>query len=152
MTISVTQTAILTAAAKHPQGQIQWFPDGVKGGARGKVLGSLSKAGLICQASPDTEFSLTALGYATIGVDAPAVPTETPAVPELGVRRNTKQAEIIGLLSRPQGATLEDMTTATGWLKHTVRGAMSQISKKLGITIASQKPEGVRVYRIAGKA
>ena len=150
MTISTTQTAILTAAAKHSQGMISWFPEGVKGGARAKVLGSLNKAGLIAMTSGDS-YSVTPAGYAAIGIDAPAVATETPAVPEPRTRGNTKQAEIIRLLSRPEGATLENMTAATGWLKHTVRGAMSQISKKLGITIASQKPDGgVRVYRIAG--
>lgn len=150
MTISTTQTAILAAAADHPQGQIHWFPDNVKGGARAKVLSCLSKAGLIFQSAPDAAFSLTAQGYAAIGKEAPACPPETPAAPEPRIRSNTKQAEMIRLLSRPQGATLEDMTIATGWLKHTVRGAMSQLSKKLSLTIASQKPDGgIRVYHIS---
>ncbi|MEN9493452.1 MAG: hypothetical protein RJA63_3901 [Pseudomonadota bacterium] len=150
MTISTTQTAILAAAADHPQGQIHWFPDNVKGGARAKVLGSLSTAGLISQKSSDAMFSLTEQGYAAIGKEVPACPPETPAAPEPRLRSNTKQAEIIRLLSRPQGATLEDLTIATGWLKHTVRGAMSQLSKKLSLTIASQKPDGgIRVYHIS---
>lgn len=150
MAISTTQTAILTAAADHPQGQIHWFPDNVKGGARAKVLGSLSKAGLISQSDPDAAFRLTEQGYAAIGKEAPTCAAQTPTAPEPRLRSNTKQAEIIRLLSRPQGATLEDMTSATGWLKHTVRGAMSQMSKKLSITIASQKPDGgIRVYHIS---
>ncbi len=150
MSISTTQTAILTAAAEHPQGQLHWFPQGVRGGARIKVLGSMSKAGLIVVNGTGDTYCLTPTGYATIGKEVPDRAIDTAAVSASHPRSNTKQAEIIRLLSRPEGATLDDLTMATGWLKHTVRGALSQMSKKLGITINSHKPEwSVRVYRVA---
>ena len=38
---------------------------------------------------------------------------------------------------------------ATGWLPHSVRGFFSAVvSKRLGLTIATDKIDGQRVYRI----
>jgi hypothetical protein len=50
-----------------------------------------------------------------------------------------------------KGATIDEMVAATGWQSHTVRGAMAgALKKRLGLTIASEKEEGGRVYRIVG--
>ncbi len=72
--------------------------------------------------------------------------TKTPA------RGGTKQAILIELLKRPKGATIEQMTTKTGWQAHSVRGAISgTLKKKLGLVVTSETIEGHgRVYRIAG--
>src|SRR5262249_1183798 len=40
-------------------------------------------------------------------------------------REGSKAARIIALLARPQGATLADLTKATGWQVHSVRGFLS---------------------------
>ena len=63
----------------------------------------------------------------------------------------SKGARIIELLRRNEGATLGDLTKATGWQPHSVRGFLSaQVSKKLGLKLASTKREdGQRVYQIA---
>lgn len=65
--------------------------------------------------------------------------------------RKTKQQVLIALLSRPEGATLAELATATEWQTHTVHGAMSgALKKRLGLAITSQKREGRgRVYQIA---
>jgi len=69
------------------------------------------------------------------------------------VSATTKLAALIALLSTPSGATLEQMTSLTGWQAHSVRGVMSgTIKKKLGHSIASRKVGDVRVYRIGGKS
>ena len=45
---------------------------------------------------------------------------------------------MIDLLKRPEGATVEQIAAATGWQKHTIRGAISgALKKKLGLTIES---------------
>ena len=64
--------------------------------------------------------------------------------------RQTKQQIMIDLLRRPEGAGIEEITAATGWQSHTVRGAMSgALKKKLGLDITSEKTEERgRVYRI----
>lgn len=62
----------------------------------------------------------------------------------------TKQATLIELLKRPDGASLSEMVQATGWQQHTVRGAMAgALKKKLGLNIVSDKTNGQeRKYRI----
>lgn len=66
-------------------------------------------------------------------------------------RDNSKQSEVIRMLQRPEGATIGQICTATGWQAHTVRGTFAgAFKKKLGLTIVSEKPQGSeRVYRIA---
>jgi len=64
---------------------------------------------------------------------------------------NGKGAKIVELLRRKEGATLADLTKATGWQPHSVRGFLSaQVGKKLGLKLKSSKAEdGQRVYQIA---
>ena len=61
-----------------------------------------------------------------------------------------KGATILELLRRKDGATLGDLTKATGWQTHSVRGFLSaQVGKKLGLKLESTKGEdGRRVYKI----
>jgi hypothetical protein len=52
------------------------------------------------------------------------------------------------MLRRPEGATVDEVASATGWQRHTVRGVFSgTLKKKLGLTIASANEERNRVYR-----
>lgn len=52
---------------------------------------------------------------------------------------------MIALLQREEGATLEELVAATGWLPHTTRAAMTGLKRK-GHTITSVKADGVRRY------
>jgi hypothetical protein len=73
--------------------------------------------------------------------------------PQPGAKRPSKQDEVIAMLRRSEGATVEEVASATGWQRHTVRGVFSgTLKKKLGLTIASAKEERGRVYRINGPA
>jgi Fic family protein len=66
------------------------------------------------------------------------------------MRETSKQATMIKLLNRPGGATIDEMAKATGWQRHSVRGVMSGVLKKrLELSIASEKEERGRVYRIS---
>lgn len=61
----------------------------------------------------------------------------------------TKVEQITGLLRRSEGASLDEMVKATGWQQHSLRGFMSgTIVKRKGLTIASEKSDGERRYRI----
>ena len=73
--------------------------------------------------------------------------TRTPSP----ARPGTKTARLIALLERKEGATIGDLTKATNWQPHSVRGAISgTLKKKLGLDVISEKVEGRgRVYRIA---
>ena len=73
--------------------------------------------------------------------------------PQSDAKRPSKQDEVIAMLRRPEGATVDEVANATGWQRHTVRGVFSgTLKKKLGLTIASAKEERGRVYRINGLA
>ena len=67
-------------------------------------------------------------------------------------RTGTKLALMIEMLRRPEGATVDQIMDATGWQRHSVRGAFAgALKKKLGFAIASEKVDGRgRVYRVAG--
>jgi DNA-binding MarR family transcriptional regulator len=77
---------------------------------------------------------------------AKAAPAERPTP-----RTGTKQALMIEMLKRPEGATVEQIAEATGWQHHTIRGAISgALKKKLGLQATSTKDgQGRRVYRLA---
>ena len=62
-------------------------------------------------------------------------------------RRESNAAKVIALLQRKQGATLEEMVQATGWLPHTARAAMTGFKKK-GHVIERAKVDGVSRYAI----
>lgn len=142
MKLTDTQRALLEAAAQHPQKKLTNFPDNLKGGARIKVLTAMRNAQLIEASASDPEvYVATATGLQEIGITTQ---------PSRTTREGTKQAVLIELLRRAEGATLPQMTEATGWQIHTVRGAMAgALKKKLGLEITSEKQTGTdRVYRI----
>ena len=66
-------------------------------------------------------------------------------------RTNTKQAQLIAMLERPDGATIDEIVKKLEWQSHTVRGAIAgALKKRLKLKIESEKVEGRgRVYRIA---
>ena len=73
--------------------------------------------------------------------DAPIEPAAAPKART--PREGTKQATLIAMLRAPDGATIEEIMAATGWLGHTVRGAMAgALKKKLGLEVTSEKVEG----------
>lgn len=81
----------------------------------------------------------------------PAVTAATDTQKPVAIRAGTKQALIIALLQRPEGATVAEMVTATGWLAHTLRGSISgALKKKLGLPITAEKVEGKgTVYKLS---
>lgn len=94
---------------------------------------------------PIDESKLSAPMQAGLAAVAAMKPTnDAPA-------RETKLTKVIELLSRPEGATIDQIVEATGWQKHTVRSAISHaLGKKRGYQIVSEKPkDGKRVYKIA---
>src|SRR5215470_16072940 len=73
--------------------------------------------------------------------------------PQSDAKRPSKQDEVIALLRRPEGATVDEVASATRWQRHSVRGVFSDTKKKkLGLAITSAKEERGRVYRIVEPA
>jgi hypothetical protein len=80
-----------------------------------------------------------------------AATTGADVAPAPKTRDGTKQAQVIAMLSRREGATIAQIVEATEWRSHTVRGFFAgALKKKLGLTVTSEKIEARgRVYRIA---
>ena len=69
--------------------------------------------------------------------------------PRADPKRPSKQDVVIAMLQQPEGATVDEVASVTGWQRHTVRGVFSgTLKKKLGLPLASAKEERGRVYRI----
>ena len=75
----------------------------------------------------------------------PALPSVKPASPQ---PTGTKSVAVIALLSRQDGATLDEMIAATGWLPHTTRAALTGLKKKGHVIVRSKRGE-MTCYRIA---
>ena len=76
-----------------------------------------------------------------------AAPAEKPAP-----RTGTKQARMIEMLKRPEGATVEQIAAATGWQHHTIRGAISgALKKKLGLTVEATRTREVGPNKTGAK-
>jgi Protein of unknown function (DUF3489) len=72
--------------------------------------------------------------------NVPAEATPKPA--------ESKREQLIKLLERDSGATLDEIITLTGWLPHTTRAALTGLRKKDHV-ITSDKVDSVRTYRAA---
>jgi hypothetical protein len=161
--LSDTQSIILNAAAQRDDRNAMPLPSSLRGGAATKVVYAMIAKGLLEEVDADlrksepvwratgdghgTTLVATDAGLAAIGIaDTPATPAQQSA-PK--TRDGTKQQVLIDLLKGPDGATIDEIVAATGWQKHTARGAMSgALKKRLGLTITSEKEERGRVYRI----
>lgn len=184
-----TQTQVLQYALDHNDGQVVWFPESVKGGARKKVLDGLFNRALVTT-DGGSHWYVAAEGYDALGRPRPTVVSIAPLAPlvadpemeatvaqheaqwaneaqasapvalatdlspdpvKVRSRENSKQAQVITMLKRPEGTTIVQICEATGWQAHTVRGTFAgAFKKKLGLTIESDKVQGgERVYRIA---
>ena len=64
--------------------------------------------------------------------------------------QSSKGQQVVKLLIRTNGASIEDLMKATGWQQHSVRGFLSgTVKKKLGHDLISEPDKnGVRRYRI----
>lgn len=70
------------------------------------------------------------------------------ATAEVLPKRETKAGLVLELLQRPEGATIDQLASATGWLPHTTRAALTDLKKK-GHVVTSNKADGQsRIYRV----
>ena len=92
----------------------------------------------------ETDEALAAPGESS----SPPAPTTAPR--ERKFREGTKQALVIEMLRRPEGASIAEIAEATQWASHSVRGFLAgAIKKKLGLSISSEKEEARgRLYKI----
>ncbi|MBU3590419.1 MULTISPECIES: DUF3489 domain-containing protein [unclassified Polynucleobacter] len=115
---------------------------------------AISKKGITKSIKPTTKFiskktapKKVIAAAKTKGIE-PIAPLVNPAPATPGSPKS-KQSQLIALLKNPQGVEIKELMNATGWQAHSVRGVISGvIRKRLGLTVISQKMDGVQHYRI----
>ena len=166
--LTETQTKILSAGAQRPENIALPLTKGLAGAAAKMAVSKMIEHGWVREVDANlrrneplwretgyghgTTLVVTDAGLLAIGIDpvvvktvvancehvAKAVASKTPVQ-----RAGTKQAQIIAMLQRPEGATVAEVVEAIGWLAHTVRGSISgALKKKLGLPITGEKVEG----------
>ena len=167
-----TQRVILSAASLRTDHLALPLPKSLKGGAAHKVVNALIEKGLLKEAKANRKVGdpiwresdeghgltliITDAGLAAIGIEAAPQKTKAPEpepkpIPaERKTRQGTKQALVIEMLHRPEGATIAEIVEATGWLSHTARGVLAgSLKKKLGMAIKSEKDKTRgRLYKV----
>lgn len=167
------QLVLLTTACQREDGSLLPAPEslGDQTARMRKAIEALIKKDLAAEQEGMTTAQLWRTdGDLTIGVavtdagraiiNPPAMPDEeneggsassnSDAVP-IASRPATKQALVVNLLKRDEGATLADIVEATGWLPHTTRAALTGLRKK-GHDIAKEKVDGSTRYQIKAVA
>jgi hypothetical protein len=168
-----TQRVILSAASQRTDRLALPLPKSLKGGAAHKVVNALIEKGLLKEVKANRKLGdpvwresdeghgltliITDTGLAAIGIEVQhqktkAQKSEPKLIPtERKMREGTKQALVIEMLRRPEGATIAEIVEATSWASHTTRGFLAgALKKKLGLAIDSEKEETRgRVYRLA---
>ena len=79
-----------------------------------------------------------------VGASA-AEPAQSPPRPE------TKQALIVSLLARESGASLDELVSATRWLPHTTRAALTRLRQSGYVIVRSKDEAGRTCYRIEAR-
>jgi len=115
------------------------------------LVASLTKKGLA--SSNGESVALTALGlaaYRSVAAEAAAGQDEATKTEKAQPREGTKQAQLIAMLRRPEGADLDEIAEATDWQKHSIRGFISgTLKKKLGLEVTSTKDhQNRRIYKL----
>jgi len=170
-----TQTLILSAGSQRPDNIALPLPKGLAGAAAKMAVDKMIERGWLQEVDAKlrrgeplwretgdghgTTLVVTDAGLLAIGIEPMAVKTRVascrvanadPEVIHRMSRKGTKQALLIAMLQRPDGATMAEIIAATGWQAHSARGAMSgALGKKLGLVVISAKDDARgRVYRI----
>ncbi|OYU74960.1 MAG: hypothetical protein CFE32_16085 [Alphaproteobacteria bacterium PA3] len=120
--------------------------------AYGAAVASLLKKGILEFSGPAREGDFTKDGQklALVTSEPAAKAPATSEPKEHKTREGTKQALVIEMLRRAEGASIAEIVEATGWLQHTARGVLAgSLKKKLGLTIGSEKDDTRgRIYKL----
>jgi Protein of unknown function (DUF3489) len=81
--------------------------------------------------------------------DSPAASDKGAEAGTAPPREGSKLASVMALLRRSEGATIEVLTKATGWLPHTTRAAITGVRKRGYSVILDRSAEGASVYRLS---
>ena len=151
--LTPNQEKILTAASTRRGGAVLPLPDDVKlkGGALKTTLASLVKRGFIIERGKNKKPIITKAGRAAVGTETDKMQSggnqHNGSTSNIAIRPGTKQAQLLVLLTRPDGAAMSEMTKATGWQSHSVRAALTGLRKR-GYEVERSFEAGASRYRV----
>jgi len=151
--LTPNQQKILTAASARRGGAVLQLPDDVKlkGGALKTTLASLVKRGLVIERGKNKKPVITKAGRTAVGATTDQARCggnkRNGSTSSDAVRPGTKQAHLLALLTRPDGAPMSEMTKVTGWQSHSVRAALTGLRKR-GHEIERSVEAGASRYRV----
>jgi hypothetical protein len=89
--------------------------------------------------------------YPAPAKDAVATDRTDTVADSAGPRAPREGTTLVALLRQSDGATMTEMSEATGWQQHTVRGALAaSVRTKLALELLSDMPQGQdRRWRIS---
>lgn len=76
-----------------------------------------------------------------------AVSAKSTAQSQSSPTPQTRTAQVLALLARSGGVTMDELVAATSWQPHTARAALTGLRKK-GHAITREKVDGVSRYRL----
>jgi hypothetical protein len=82
-------------------------------------------------------------------MDSPETSHHVANAGKVTPREGSKLASVIALLRRSEGATIDVLTKATGWLPHTTRAAITGVRKRGYSVVLDHDVEGASVYRLS---
>ena len=173
--LTETQTIILSVGAQRPENIALPLPKGLAGAAAKMAVSKMIERGWLQEVDANlrrgeplwretgdghgTTLVVSDAGLLAIGIEPVVVKTliairehaaKAAAPKPSSLRIGTKQAMLIAMLQRPEGASIAEIVAATGWMGHSARGAISGVlKKKLALPVTSGKIDGRgTIYRI----
>lgn len=151
--LTKTQVALIANAGTRADGALLPAPEGITGKILDHALEAQVTKGLARRSFPDGDASagaatyvLTDAGRAAVVPDTARVAMEVAAAPE---RPGGKLGVILKAVERKRGATIAELTEATGWLPHTARAALTRLRQR-GFPAALSEEGGRKAYRLQG--
>lgn len=159
------QLVLLAGAAARDTGSLMPLPERCQQDSSriGKSIASLLRRGLVEEVAVtdrqlswrDDDQAMIGLFLTKAGRDALRAGAQEPEGETVVTRPSPPPASKIGtvqlLLQRKEGATLDELVAATGWLPHTTRAALTGLRKK-GHAVAKSKRGAATCYTIPAEA
>jgi hypothetical protein len=82
-------------------------------------------------------------------MDSSEISSHTVEAGKVAPRKGSKLASVMALLRRSEGATIDLLTKATGWLPHTTRAAITGVRKRGYAVVLDRSAEGASIYRLS---
>jgi DNA-binding MarR family transcriptional regulator len=152
------QTSLIELAKERPDGALRPVPESIKATATAvtRALDGLVRKGLATHvATSDKDgadagtFVLTEAGRVAVDTAKNASSEGAASLPLGSAPPGGKLGAVLKAIGRKRGATLAELSEATGWQPHTTRAALTRLRQR-GFPAALTEEGGRKAYRLQG--